>query len=68
MYCAHCTQQIFFVCHFYDIASSHSIWSRQAVSVSPTDYRAWYGLGQTYEIMKMHTYAVFYYRKATALR
>lgn len=27
-----------------------------------------YGLGQTYEILQMPFYALFYYRKATALR
>ena len=27
-----------------------------------------YGLGQTYEILAMPYYALFYYRKATALR
>jgi anaphase-promoting complex subunit 8 len=41
---------------------------RHAVDINPLDYRAWYGLGQTYEIMRMHTYAVYYYRKATAFR
>eukprot|EP00961_Rhodomonas_salina_P055205 741638-Rhodomonas_salina.1 len=32
------------------------------------DYRAWYGLGQTYEILQMHFYSLYYFRKATALR
>ena len=41
---------------------------RHAVDISPKDYRAWYGLGQTYEILAMPYYALFYYRKATALR
>ncbi|CAN0519174.1 unnamed protein product, partial [Laminaria digitata] len=36
--------------------------------INPKDYRAWYGLGQTYEILQMHFYAIYYYRRATALR
>ena len=32
------------------------------------DYRAWYGLGQTYEMMRMPFYALYYYRKTTVLR
>ena len=38
------------------------------VEINPKDYRAWYGLGQTYEILAMPFYALFYYRKATTLR
>ena len=41
---------------------------RRAVDVSPRDYRAWYGLGQTYEILNMYFYALYYYRKAALLR
>lgn len=36
--------------------------------VNPRDYRAWYGLGQTYELLDMPQYAIQYYNKATALR
>lgn len=32
------------------------------------DYRAWYGLGQAYELLSMHQYALHYYQRATALR
>ena len=32
------------------------------------DYRAWYGLGQTYEILKMPFYCLFYYKQAQQLR
>merc|ERR1712113_235602 len=32
------------------------------------DYRAWYGLGQTYELLSLHFYALFYYRRAMTLR
>ena len=41
---------------------------RHAVDINAKDYRAWYGLGRTYEILAMPYYALFYYRKATALR
>jgi anaphase-promoting complex subunit 8 len=36
--------------------------------VNRKDYRAWYGLGQTYELLEMHYYALSYYQKATSLR
>jgi anaphase-promoting complex subunit 8 len=39
-----------------------------AVDINPRDYRAWYGLGQTYEILAMPYYALYYYRHATQLR
>lgn len=32
------------------------------------DYRAWYGLGQAYELLSMPSYALQYFQKATALR
>ena len=35
---------------------------RRAVDLNPRDYRAWYGLGQTYEILQMFFYALHYYR------
>jgi anaphase-promoting complex subunit 8 len=38
------------------------------VDVSPRDYRAWYGLGQTYEILAMPLYSLYYYRQAQILR
>ena len=41
---------------------------RHAIEVNPRDYRAWYGLGQTYEILKMHSYCLYYYKKAQELR
>ena len=40
---------------------------RRAVDISDREYRAWYGLGQTYEIMNMLLHALFYFRKAAAL-
>ena len=39
-----------------------------ATEVNPRDYRAWYGLGQTYELLGMPFYSLYYYRKATTLR
>lgn len=36
--------------------------------VNRKDYRAWYGLGQAYELLNMHQYALHYYQRATALR
>lgn len=36
--------------------------------VNRKDYRAWYGLGQTYELLGESFYAINYYQKATALR
>lgn len=32
------------------------------------DFRAWYGLAQTYELLRMPLYALFYFRRACALR
>jgi anaphase-promoting complex subunit 8 len=32
------------------------------------DYRAWYGLGQTYEILKMPQFSQYHYKRAQALR
>ena len=39
-----------------------------ALDVNRKDYRAWYGLGQAYELLNMHQYALYYYQHATALR
>lgn len=36
---------------------------RHAVDVNPRDYRAWYGLGQTYELVNMPYYALYYFRR-----
>lgn len=41
---------------------------RHAIEVNKRDYRAWYGLGQTYEILRMPFYCLYYYRKAHQLR
>jgi tetratricopeptide (TPR) repeat protein len=36
--------------------------------VNRKDYRAWYGLGQAYELLNMHQYALHYFQQATSLR
>lgn len=36
--------------------------------INNRDYRAWYGLGQTYEILKMPFYCLYYYKQAQKLR
>ena len=36
--------------------------------VNRKDHRAWYGLGQAYELLNMHQYSLHYYQRATALR
>ena len=38
------------------------------VDVNRKDHRLWYGLGQAYELLSMHQYALYYYQRATALR
>jgi anaphase-promoting complex subunit 8 len=38
------------------------------LDVNRKDYRAWYGLGQAYELLSMHHYSLYYYQHATALR
>lgn len=38
------------------------------LDVNSRDYRAWYGLGQAYEILSLPYYATYYYKKATELR
>ena len=36
---------------------------RRALELNKRDYRAWYGLGQTYELLGLHSYAVYYFRR-----
>lgn len=38
------------------------------VDINAKDYRAWYGLGQAYELLDMPMYAIEYYNQATTLR
>lgn len=32
--------------------------------MNPHDYRAWYGVGQTYEILRLPLFALHYYKRA----
>lgn len=41
---------------------------RRATALNSKDYRAWYGLGQTYELLHMPVYAMHYFKRATQLR
>lgn len=36
--------------------------------INKRDYRAWYGLGQIYELVKLPNYALFYFTHARELR
>ena len=38
------------------------------VEMNMRDFRAWYGLGQAYEILKMSLYSLYYYRMAQSLK
>jgi len=38
------------------------------VDVDSRDFRAWYGLGQTHEMLKMHHYSLHYFQQALRLR
>lgn len=33
--------------------------------VNRRDYRAWYGLGQTYELLKLPAYCLYYYKQVS---
>ncbi len=39
-----------------------------ALEMNMRDFRAWYGLGQAYEILKMPLYSLYYYRMAQSLK
>ena len=41
---------------------------RRSIEISDSDYRAWYGLGQTYEVLHLYQYAYYYFKKAAMLR
>ena len=38
------------------------------VDLNRSDYRAWYGLGQVYEMLEMHYYALYYYEHALVFK
>lgn len=42
--------------------------SAEEADINAKDYRAWYGLGQAYELLDMPMYAIEYYNQATTLR
>lgn len=41
---------------------------RKALEASDADYRAWYGLGQTYEMLHLFHYGYYYFKRAAELR
>lgn len=41
---------------------------RKAVDINPSDFRAWYGLGQTYEMLMRPHFALYYYKQAAKIR
>eukprot|EP00494_Astrolonche_serrata_P001663 UN01669 len=41
---------------------------RRVVHLDPRDYRAWYGLGLTYELLESPSYSIYYFRKACELQ
>lgn len=41
---------------------------RNAVEIDPKDFRAWYGLGQTYELQNQNHYALYYFARAVMSR
>jgi anaphase-promoting complex subunit 8 len=53
----------FFLNYFFQVNAYKS-----ALKISSKDYRAWYGLGQAYELLQMNLYALYYYNKATSLK
>ena len=55
---------------FVEMHNTHSAVQcyRRAVEVSPADYKAWYGLGQMYELLHLYQYALYYYKRATSIR
>ena len=54
-------------CEYHELYSWCSL-RVSCVEVNRRDYRAWYGLGQTYEILKMPYYCLHYYKQAQMLR
>jgi len=55
---------------FLEMGNTHAALEayRRAVDINPRDYRAWFGLGQSYEMLRMSYYSLYYYQRATALR
>ena len=38
---------------------------KRGIDANPKDFRAWNGLGHTYELMQMHMYALYYFRRVS---
>lgn len=38
------------------------------MDINPVDFRAWYGLGQTYEFLLQPHFALYYYKQAVKIR
>jgi anaphase-promoting complex subunit 8 len=38
------------------------------VEIDPKDFRAWYGLGQTWELQNMNHHALYYFSRAVLSR
>lgn len=36
---------------------------RQALNINEGEYRAWYGFGETYEMLHLYQYATYYYKR-----
>jgi anaphase-promoting complex subunit 8 len=36
--------------------------------LNPRDYRAWYGLGQAYDLLSLPSYSIYYHQRAIAIR
>lgn len=53
-----------FWCSLHDLNVSPCL----NIDANSKDYRAWYGLGQTYEVLDMLSYSLYYYQQATALK
>lgn len=57
----------------WEVTAEGSLWVaaeayRSAVEINQKDYRAWYGLGQAYELLGLPYYALHYFRRATQVR
>ncbi len=50
------------------VLGNASDWLPLVAEINRRDYRAWYGLGQIYEILKMYFYSLYYFRQAQVLR
>jgi anaphase-promoting complex subunit 8 len=63
---------LFIFAFYYPIdelqGSPYVIILHSLVDANSKDYRAWYGLGQTYEVLDMLSYSLYYYQQATALK